>query len=62
MDEIPEIEAALLTKRNKNWVPKLEAMARTGKPHLVVVGAAHLAGPDSVIGMLRAKGWKIEGP
>ena len=62
MNEIPEIEAALLTKRNKNWIPKLEAMAKTGKPHLVVVGAAHLAGPDSVIALLRAKGWKIEGP
>jgi uncharacterized protein len=62
MTDLPEIEAALLTKRNKNWIVKLEAMAKTGKPHLVVVGAAHLAGPDSVITMLRTKGWKIEGP
>lgn len=62
MAEIPEVEEALLTKRNKNWVPKLEAMARSGKPHLIVVGAAHMAGPDSVITLLRKKGWKIEGP
>lgn len=62
MADIPEIEDALLTKRNKNWIAKLEAMAKTGKPHLVVVGAAHMAGPDSIIGMLRKKGWKIEGP
>lgn len=62
MDEIPEIEGALLTNRNKNWIAKIEEMAKTGKPHLVVVGAAHLAGPKSVIALLRAKGWKIEGP
>jgi hypothetical protein len=62
MAEIPEIEAALLTKRNKNWIPKLEAMAKSGKRHLVVAGAAHMAGPDSIITMLRKRGWKIEGP
>jgi uncharacterized protein len=62
MADIPEVEEALLVKRNKNWIAKLEAMAKTGKPHLVVVGAAHLAGPDSVIKMLRDRGWKIEGP
>jgi hypothetical protein len=62
MDAIPELEQALLVKRNKNWIAKLEAMARSGKPHLVVVGAAHLAGPENVIKMLRDKGWKIEGP
>jgi len=26
----------------------------------VVVGAAHLAGPDSVIRMLEKDGWKVE--
>lgn len=62
MAELPEIEAALLIKRNKNWIAKIEAMAKTGKPHLIVVGAAHLAGPDSVITMLRKRGWTIEGP
>jgi hypothetical protein len=62
METLPEVENALLVTRNKNWIPKIEAMAKTGKPHLIVVGAAHLAGPDSVIKMLRDKGWKIEGP
>jgi uncharacterized protein len=62
MDSIPEVEEALLVRRNRNWIPKIEAMAKTGKPHLIVVGAAHLAGPDSVIKMLRDKGWKIDGP
>lgn len=62
MAEIPEVEDALLVKRNKNWIAKLETMAKTGKPHFVVVGAAHLAGPDSAITMLRKRGWTIEGP
>jgi uncharacterized protein YbaP (TraB family) len=27
---------------------------------LVVVGAAHLAGPDSVLKLLEKDGWKVE--
>jgi uncharacterized protein YbaP (TraB family) len=62
MGEVPEIEDALLKQRNEKWVPKLEAMVRSGKPHLVIVGAAHLVGSESVIAKLRAKGYRIEGP
>jgi uncharacterized protein YbaP (TraB family) len=28
----------------------------------IAVGAAHLLGPDSVPAMLRAKGYKVDGP
>jgi uncharacterized protein YbaP (TraB family) len=50
----------LLVERNKNWMPKIEALfARRGKA-LVVVGAAHLIGPDGLLAMLRARGYAIE--
>jgi uncharacterized protein YbaP (TraB family) len=46
--------------RNKNWIPKLEALfARNGRT-FVVVGAAHLVGPDGLIAVLRAKGYSVE--
>ena len=32
------------------------------KTYFITVGAAHLAGPDGVPALLRAKGFKIEGP
>jgi len=56
----PLIYQRLLVDRNKNWMPKIEALfGRSGRA-LVVVGAAHLVGPDGVVAMLRAKGYTVE--
>ena len=56
----PLIYQRLLVQRNKNWMPKIEALfARRGHA-LVVVGAAHLVGPDGLIALLKAKGYTIE--
>ena len=56
----PEMYQRLLVERNRNWLPKIEALfARRGRA-LVVVGAAHLVGPDGLIAMLKAKGYTVE--
>src|SRR5262249_20276435 len=56
----PQLYQRLLVERNKNWLPKLDALlARKGRA-LVVVGAAHLVGPDGLIAMFKAKGYKVE--
>ena len=53
---------ALLVKRNEAWVPQIEAMLDEPGSVFIAVGAGHLAGPDSVVTMLRDKGYEIEGP
>jgi uncharacterized protein YbaP (TraB family) len=60
--EVPQLRAQLLVQRNRNWVPKLRAMLASGKTHFVTVGAGHLIGRDSVVAMLRARGYKVTGP
>jgi uncharacterized protein YbaP (TraB family) len=56
----PLIYQRLLVDRNKKWMPKIEALfARRGHA-LVIVGAAHLVGPDGLLAMLRAKGYTVE--
>jgi uncharacterized protein YbaP (TraB family) len=56
----PVMYQRLLVERNKNWMPKIEALfARPGRA-LVVVGAAHLVGADGLLAMLRAKGYTVE--
>lgn len=56
----PLMYQRLLVERNRNWMPKIEALfARRGRA-LVVVGAAHLVGPDGLLAMLRAKGYTVE--
>lgn len=57
-----QVYQSLLVNRNRNWVPKIEAMLDEPGTVFVAVGAAHLAGPDSVITMLRDRGHTVTGP
>jgi hypothetical protein len=57
----PEVYRQLLVERNEHWMPKVERLLReAGKPALVVVGAAHLIGKDSLLEMLGKKGFRVE--
>jgi uncharacterized protein YbaP (TraB family) len=56
----PVLYQRLLVERNRNWMPKLEALFARPKHALVVVGAAHLVGPDGLLAALRAKGYTVE--
>jgi hypothetical protein len=58
----PEEYKRLVVDRNQRWVTTLEGLLKdpaTGTV-FVAVGAAHLAGPDSVIKLLEKDGWKVE--
>jgi uncharacterized protein YbaP (TraB family) len=56
----PRVYQRMLVDRNRDWLPKLEALfARRGRA-FVVVGAAHLVGPDGLLAMLRARGYTVE--
>ncbi len=59
MKKSPELYEALLVKRNKAWVSVLEKLMAAKQNNFVVVGAAHLVGSDSVLNMLKAKGYKV---
>jgi len=56
----PLLYQRLLVERNRNWIPKIEALFARPRPAFVVVGAAHLVGPDGLIALLRAKGYTVE--
>jgi hypothetical protein len=61
MDDMdPKERVLMLDNRNRAWISKIEAMLNTPASYLVTVGAAHLAGPNSVISLLCAKHWKVE--
>jgi hypothetical protein len=60
--DVPQLRGQLLIGRNKKWIPKLRAMLASGKTHFVTVGAGHLVGRDSVVAMLRARGYSVSGP
>lgn len=62
MAESPDLYRRLMRERHEAWLPQLERMLADGRPHVVIVGAGHLAGADSVVAMLRARGVRLSGP
>lgn len=58
--ESPALYERLLVERNRNWVAPVERCLVEKTACFVVVGAAHLVGPDSLLAMLKAKGHKVD--
>lgn len=58
--DYPELFAVLLKSRNARWTAALEKELSGSGVAFVAVGAAHLAGSDSVIAMLRRDGYRVE--
>lgn len=50
----------LLYERNRNWVTPLEGMLAADQQNLVIVGAAHLIGDESVLELLEQAGYAVE--
>jgi hypothetical protein len=58
--ESPKLYERIIVDRNRRWISPLEDLINSGERTLVVVGVGHLAGEDSVINLLKSKGYKIE--
>ncbi|MEH6791217.1 TraB/GumN family protein [Parasphingorhabdus sp.] len=56
----PKTREYLLVLRNQDWAEQLDKRLRKTGTSFVAVGAAHLAGPDAVQGMLAKRGYKVE--
>ena len=56
----PSLYGALVTERNKLWVPQIEQLFKDKRNYFVVVGALHLVGDDGLLELLRRDGWKAE--
>ena len=59
-DRFPDMYSTMLVKRNFNWISQIAEMIKTPEKEFVLVGAAHLAGADSVQSLLIAQGYTVE--
>jgi uncharacterized protein YbaP (TraB family) len=59
LKESPELYQRLLIERNNNWMPHVEACIKEKAGCFIVVGAAHLVGPDGLPALLDKKGYKV---
>jgi uncharacterized protein len=49
----------LLTDRNANWAKQIANLMQTGGTHFIAVGAAHLAGKDSLQSLLHKRAYDV---
>lgn len=62
LDALPELRRRVLKERHQRWLARIEKMLADRRPHLVIVEVAHLAGPDGLVALLRARGYRVQGP
>jgi uncharacterized protein len=55
----PRLHALLIVDRNKKWMKNIERLLSGKTASMVIVGVAHLAGKDSVVELLRKRGYKV---
>jgi len=54
--DFPDLYTPLIVARNRNWTGQIQQLLDDKDDYLVVMGALHLVGKDSVIQMLNARG------
>jgi uncharacterized protein YbaP (TraB family) len=60
--QYPNAQKLLFDDRNAAWVKQIAVLLEQPKTYFITVGAGHLAGPHGVPALLRAKGYKVDGP
>lgn len=57
--QYPRVYDALIRQRNRAWLSKIRGHMNSDQTCLVVVGAAHLAGPDGLVNTLEQAGYRL---
>ena len=60
MKDDREVYETLLVRRNTNWAGQIQTMLDGSGTAFIAVGAAHLAGDDSVQAILEGRGVHVE--
>lgn len=59
MMRTPALSETVLYQRNRNWISPLETMLKSEGTYFVAVGAGHMAGRNSIIELLEARGYQL---
>lgn len=55
----PALYETLTVQRNRDWLRRIEPLLKQDDDYLIIVGAAHLLGRDSVVELLRRDGYAV---
>jgi hypothetical protein len=59
LKDYPKLYQALIVDRNKKWISDIEGYLNSPVNTMVIVGVAHLVGDNSVVDLLRKRGYKV---
>jgi uncharacterized protein len=59
LKEYPRLYRVLVVERNKRWLKRIEGYLTQRTRVMVIVGAAHMAGPDGLLEGLRKRGYTV---
>jgi len=59
-EDDPSSFKTMMTDRNHNWIPHIEKMFNDNDKEFILVGVGHLVGEESVIDLLKQKGYQID--
>ena len=60
LDEQPELYERILVRRNENWAASVLALINDSQDSLIVVGALHLVGDDSLLRLIDDAGYPAQ--
>lgn len=55
----PKLYQTIVVDRNNRWLGDIKKFLNSSENTMVVVGAAHLVGPDGLVSLLRKQGYKV---
>lgn len=59
LKKYPKLYQALIIDRNRKWISSIEGYLGGSENTMVIVGVAHLVGPNSVVNLLRKRGHNV---
>lgn len=58
-NDFPKMYQKLVIDRNKDWMPHIIQLIQTPEKEFILVGVAHLVGPEGIVAQLKKKGYRI---
>jgi len=56
----PLVYYNLIVERNNSWLPVIDKFGASKRKEFILVGVAHLVGPDGILEALKNKGYRVE--
>lgn len=58
-NDFPKMYRKLVIDRNNDWMPHIVQLLQTPEKEFILVGVAHLVGPEGIVAQLKKQGYRV---